>query len=161
MSLIGLAASYVLLCLLGVLILLRLNFPLWVKLVVILAMSGGYLLHYSTLKSFLGWPSFEPLPMQFEILATDIQEPSATQNSKGAIHFWVRSATRSDEAPRAYQRPYSKSLHQKSVEINRALRSGKRQFGRRSEDPSGSGDAGGFLLPSRQALPTKTESKSQ
>lgn len=143
------------------LVLLRLNVPVWVKLVIILAMSGGYLLHYSTLKSFLGWPSSEALPMQFEILATDVQEPSATQSGQGAIHFWVRSATGSDEAPRAFQQAYSKSLHQKAVDIDRALKSGKRQFGHRSGDQTGVGGKGEFLLPLRQALPRKTESKSQ
>jgi hypothetical protein len=161
MSLMGLAATYVLLGLLGLLILLRLNFPLWLKFVVILMMSGGYLLHYGTLKSFLGWPSTDALPMQFEIIATDVQEPSVTRDNVAAIHFWVRSATHRDEAPKAYTQPYSKALHQKVIEINKALKSGKRQFGRRSGDQVGGGGKGEFFLPSRQALPAKTESRPQ
>jgi len=110
------------------------------KLLITLFLPGIYFLHWSALHAIKGWPVDRQLPVNFQLLAADISEPAQNKNGKGYIHLWIR--TRDAQHPRAYQLPYSRSLHQQIHDARQRMENGHVQLGYiRDERERGGGAA--------------------
>jgi hypothetical protein len=104
-----------------------------------------YLLHYLGLEQLLGWPLAADPPQRFELVAEQVVEPDPRNGTDGAVFLWVREP--GQDAPRAYQLPYAKPLHQQVAAAAQRRADGAPQVGerRRVEGQSASGDGGRVL----------------
>lgn len=133
-AIIGLTITYVALAVL----LLSLNFftrwPLWLKLLCVIAVTGFYFVTYRSLNGVLGWPTTATLPDRFLLLASSVTEPDKTRGTAGVVHIWATSleAGRPAAEPRAYTLPYTKELHSQLEDANKNMRNGILQLGRRT-----------------------------
>lgn len=82
------------------------------------------LLVWSSIYSYLGWPSKDPFPPKYIVHWAQVEEPDP--NSEGAIYIWLSELDSNDNfkllkyynkknEPRIYQIQYTKPLH-KSVQ---------------------------------------------
>lgn len=143
----GLILAFAALLLLTLLALLWSRWPVWMKGVLVLAVTGLYFYGNDAVHRVWGVPSRDPLPERFVMLAAAVDEP--TGKSPGSIFLWVsvpREGENNRLSPIAYRVPYSKRLHQ---EIDEGVRKGKdgiSQMGT-AEAKAGAGQGLGFLRP--------------
>jgi len=76
-----------------------------------------YFLAYATYTDLLGGPTTAPLPEEFFVLGSTVDEPVA-------IYAWV--ITRDSKVPRAHMLPYSKDLHREMDKAIQILQMGKK-----------------------------------
>ncbi|PWV62436.1 hypothetical protein [Plasticicumulans acidivorans] len=133
---IGLSAAYALLALLLASLWLHARLPLWVKFTAVALVTAFYFVTWRTLPGFMGWPSSEPLPARFQLLASEIQEPEPQRGFAGVIHVWVvdLAGDRPAAAPRAYRLDYDKPLHALFADAMKRIRQGVPQLGSRTDD---------------------------
>lgn len=134
MTPLALSLSFAVLGLLGVLALLWSRWPGWLKGLLVLGIAGFYFVVDGAVHDLTGWPSADPLPRRFVLLASVIEEPSA--KSPGHLDLWVNALEddgKATAAPRAHRLPYSKSLHGVLDEASKKQRQGVSQIG--SADP--------------------------
>ena len=62
-----------------------------------------------------GWPSGARLPAHAEVVSALVREPDPATADKGRIYLWLDVGR---SAPRAFELPYSRSLHE---QVQRAL----------------------------------------
>lgn len=119
-------AALVLLCALA---LLWSRWPTWLKGLLVVAVTSLYFYGDAVLHDQWGWPSTDPLPERFVLLAAVIEEPSAKTN--GALYIWVNAVSGGKPAarPRAYRLPYAKDLHALLDEAMKKARQGISQMG--------------------------------
>ncbi|MFT3957179.1 MAG: hypothetical protein QM722_23200 [Piscinibacter sp.] len=119
-------AALVLLCTLA---LLWSRWPAWLKLLLVLGVTGFYFYADGQVHGLAGWPSRDALPERFVLLAAVIEEPSA--KGKGALYVWVNELKdgKPSAQPRAYQLPYAKDLHALLNEGMKKVRQGISQMG--------------------------------
>lgn len=99
------------------------QWPVWLKGMLVCAVSALYFLGYGAIHGILGLPSTEKLPERFVMLAAFVEEP--VKKKPGALYLWVSEIKEGQETilnPRAYKLPYSRQLHER---INKALERGK------------------------------------
>jgi hypothetical protein len=108
---------------------LRSTWPWTVKLAATVVTSALLVVVYLAMLALLGWPTSEPLPGRFELIAADVQEPIKGRDDKGAIYLWAKAAEDPGSEPRAYRLPYSKKLHGQVVSALDSSRKGTRQLG--------------------------------
>ena len=108
-SLVVLTLTYAFCLFVLLLLVVRSRLSLAVRLSVVLAAGGFYLLHYFSLNELQGWPSNSSLPENFTLHAWRFQEPNPVENQSGHIHLWIQAQNWA--APRAYALPYSSELH--------------------------------------------------
>lgn len=130
--------AYVLLAALLVLVLLygRLHYVL--KLLLVILVAGLYLFSYNGWKQVQGWPSQTPLPENFLLHASVIDEPDQEKGTKGKIFIWASTLKGSFPAtePRAYEVPYNQDVHSSLEDALRNMRNGNIQLGAKKRSGS-------------------------
>ena len=119
-------ATLVLLCSLA---LLWSRWPGWLKGVLVAGVAVFYFWANDVAHGLSGWPSPDPLPERFALLAAVIDEP--TTKSAGGLYVWVNAIENGKPVtqPRAYRLPYSKDLHSLLNEGLKKARQGVSQMG--------------------------------
>ena len=119
-------AALLLLCLLA---LLQSRWPAWLRGLLVVGVSAFYFYAENAVHTLWGWPSGDPLPERFVLLAAVIEEPTARR--EGALYVWVNAIEDGKPAaqPRAYQLPYAKDLHALLNEGLKKVRNGIAQLG--------------------------------
>lgn len=132
-AIIGLSLTYVALAalLLGIFMFARV--PTWLKFCCLLMVSGFYYLTWYSYAGLLGWPTQQPLPEHFQLLASSITEPDESHGEAGHIHLWLSAFedNRPAAEPRAYVIPYDLKTHAALDNALSKQRQGKIQLGRR------------------------------
>lgn len=130
-----------------------------VKLLVTLALPLLYGLHWQGLQDVKGWPAYQPLPEEFELIAADVVEPKSGDGIEGAINLWIRPE--SDSEPRVHALPYTREMHKMLFETKQRMDGGQSQVGVLRNADSGQGAAIGneqrleFQNAARSLLPPK------
>lgn len=121
--------AFVALAALVALALLASRWPAWAKGLLVLGVTALYFVAERGFQDAWGWPSQAAMPERFVLLAVVVEEP--TPRDKGRLFVWVNGLE--DGAPvrrpRAYQLPYSKSLHGMLEEAMKKTRQGVTQIG--------------------------------
>jgi hypothetical protein len=119
----------VVLAVLAVLALLWSRWPVWLKGLLVAGVCVFYFWADEAVHQMWGWPSTDPLPERFVLLAAVFEEP--TTKSAGALYVWVQALEngKPGKAPRAYQLPYAKDLHALLSEGIKKARQGVTQMG--------------------------------
>lgn len=127
----------------------------WLKVSLITIALALSLFVWRALESYIGWPSKQDLPAEYQILWVMVEEPTATK--EGQVFLWIRPV-RSEmdlipydlfiykpeiSEPRAYCLNYSRKLHEQSQKAIDALKKGKIIIGKKeiagAEGEEGSG----------------------
>jgi hypothetical protein len=121
--------SFVSLVMLCTLALLWSHWPGWLKGVLVLGVAVFYFWANEAVHSMWGWPSADPLPERFVLLAAVIDEPNT--KSAGGLYVWVNAIENGKPVtqPRAYKLPYTKDLHSLLNEGLKKARQGVSQMG--------------------------------
>lgn len=121
--------SFAALVMLTALALLWSRWPVWLKGLLVIAVTGFYFYADDALHGIAGLPSRDTLPERFVLLAAVIEEPNA--KSKGSLYVWVNELKDGKPAtqPRAYRLPYQKDLHALLNEGMKKVRQGISQMG--------------------------------
>lgn len=121
--------SFAVLLLLAVLALLHSRWPGWLKGLLVAGVAVFYFWSNDVVHAMWGWPSADPLPERFVLLAAVIDEPNA--KSAGALYVWVNAIENGKpvQQPRAYKLPYAKDLHALLNEGIKKSRQGVSQMG--------------------------------
>ncbi len=125
----ALTLSFVLLVFLAVLALLWSRWPVWLKGLLVAGVAIFYFFADDVVHTLAGWPTTDPLPERFVLLAAVIDEPTA--KTPGALYVWVNAIEKNKpaEAPRGYKLPYAKDLHALLNEGLKKSRQGVTQMG--------------------------------
>ena len=136
----ALVLTFAVLVLLTTLALLWSSWPGWLKGVLVAGVAVFYFWADSVIHDLPGWPSSDPLPERFVLLAAVIDEPSKQRS--GALHIWINALDNGKPAtrPRAYTLPYAKDLHAVLDEASKKNRQGVSQMGT-AEPKKGRGGA--------------------
>ena len=156
-AILGLAAGFVFISVLLLLLNLRTDYHWSIKAGMIGIASLFYLITLITLPGFYGWPTLDPLPQKFRLLAHEIREP-ANDTDKGAIFIWTSSLDSDKARPRAYQLPYHPELHSRLTAAQKRIEFGQTIAGEITSDTSGNSSSQGlprFHFIERPPLPAK------
>ena len=115
----GLITAYVVIAVLLLSLNLFSRWSWWVKVLTDLIVIAFFWISYASIPQLLGWPTKQGLPRQFYLHAVNIDEPSR-------IFLWGTDLDRGlgRTAPRAFELPYSTSLHEQADVAARKLRRG-------------------------------------
>ncbi len=121
--------SFAALLLLLTLALLWSSWPGWLKGTLVAGVAIFYFWANTVVHDLSGWPSGDPLPERFVLLAAVIDEP--TKLRQGALHVWVNALDngKPTDKPRAYTLPYAKDVHALLEEAMKKNRQGVSQVG--------------------------------
>ena len=127
----GLIAAYVLIAALLLGISIYSNWSWKIKATVIIITTTFYCVTYFSYPQILGWPTSEPPPQRFRLLASYIEQPDKQRGVSGAIYLWL---ARIDDlslpvVPRAYRFPYSANLYARVLNASSKLSKGIVQLG--------------------------------
>lgn len=137
----GLTAAFVVVAALLVSLNIHSRWPWWVKGAAILVTSWLYIVTYLSWPALIGWPTRDPLPDRFRLLAVHIQEPSKLTGAEGRIFMWATDMDApTDSPPRSHDVPYSAELHQRVAEAGAKLRKNIPQLGETETLDSGRPD---------------------
>lgn len=127
--------SFAALLLLCTLALLQSRWPAWLRGLLVVAVSVFYFYAEVAIHTLWGWPSGDPLPERFVLLAAVIEEPGPRRD--GALYVWVNAVEDGQPAaqPRAHRLPYSKDLHGLLNEGLKKVRNGISQLGTAEAKP--------------------------
>ncbi len=130
-----------------VLALLWSRWPSWLKLLLVVGVSGFYFVAEDLAHRMWGWPAPDALPERWVLLAAVIDEPTA--KSPGALYLWVNTLENGKPVrePRAYRLAYAKDLHALLDEGMKKVRQGVAQMG--SAEPKVGPRGFGWLRPGR------------
>ena len=132
-SVVGLAAAYVLLTVLLLVVLIRLPLRRLFKIGAILAAGAAYVAVFFTTQGLLGWSAPVAVPARFQVLWTRVLEPNPSRGQPGAIHLWLEElddANLPSGEPRAYRLPYSPELAGRVAAAQAEIEKGHPQGGR-------------------------------
>lgn len=129
-------AALVLLCALA---LLWSRWPAWLKGLLVAGVTVLYFHGHQVVHEMWGWPSADPLPERFVLLAAVIEEPTA--KSPGALYVWVNALENGKPSaqPRAFRLPYTKDLHSLLNDGMKKVRQGVSQMGTATPRPGTKG----------------------
>jgi hypothetical protein len=138
-----LSLLYVAIALMLLVLCLATSWKRWVKVLMIVLVTGSYFLATFTFEEMLGWPTPRMLPEKFAIVSAVIEEPNKERGLDGAIYLWITplDSNRPSTVPRAYKLPYLKDNHSQLSEAQRKSRQGIRQIGVVERAGGGSGSA--------------------
>lgn len=127
----GLVAAYVLLAALLAALLLFTRWAWWLKAAMVTLVTGFYLVTYYSIPPLLGWPTTQPLPRRFNLIAAWVQEPDKVSGAPGEIYLWATDITGDPHAhrPRAYALPFTPELHASVAEAAGKLKKNLPQLG--------------------------------
>jgi hypothetical protein len=122
------------------------HWPIWLKGVLITAVTVLYFYGHEAVHSIWGIPSTDALPPKFVVLSAVVQEP--TNKTPGLLYLWISKIGDNGPVlePRAYQLPYSRKLHTQIDEGIKKGRDGISQVGT-AEVKAGNGRGLGWLRP--------------
>ena len=141
---IGLAAGFVFVVVLLLVLTLRTPYHWCIKLGVIALSLALYLVTFYALPGFFGWPTRQALPQKFFLIDAQIDEPRNDADA-GAIYLWVDSLLDEEARPRSYQLPYSKTLHTRITEAQSRMQFGQTLAGEVEASGSEGQSEGGGL----------------
>jgi len=146
-QLLMLALVYALLAFLLLCLCLATRWPLWVKTLGVVLVSGFYMFGHSTFQGIAGWPSDDELPRRFMLLSAVFDEPSPARNHPGAIYIWVHPMKDNQllAMPRVHRLPYEKDLHRILGDGVKKARDGNTQMG--STEPKRGASGLSWLRP--------------
>jgi hypothetical protein len=126
LSVSGLIAAYILIALLLLSINLYSKWSWQVKAGAIFITTVFYITTYISFAPLLGWPTEEPLPNNFRLIAAHVQQPNKITGDDGAIYLWISNINdlAKNSPPRAYVLPYSNGLYEKIVGAKAKLNKG-------------------------------------
>jgi len=115
----GLMTAYVVIAVLLLSLNLFSRWSWWVKVITDIIVVAFFWISYESFPQLMGWPTKQGLPNQFYLHAINIDEPSR-------IFLWGTDLDRGlgRTAPRAYELPYNKKLHEQLDIASRKLRRG-------------------------------------
>ena len=127
----GLVAAYLVIALLLLKINMHSRWGRPVKAGVTLAALAFYLVSYLSIPELLGWPTAQGAPARFRLHAVHVQQPDKVSKSKGTIYLWLTDVRdlAQHAAPRAFQFPYSASMHDIVISATAKLARGVPQMG--------------------------------
>jgi hypothetical protein len=125
----ALVLTFAVLVLLTTLALLWSSWPGWLKGTLVAGVAIFYFWADHVVHDQWGWPTADPMPERFVLLAAVIDEP--TKQRAGALHVWVNAIDNGKpvEKPRAYTLPYAKDVHALLEEAMKKNRQGVSQVG--------------------------------
>ena len=91
--------------------------------------SVSYLVLYFAFPPLLGWPSDDPLPKRFNLVALYAQEPDRITGAKGNIYFWTIDKSAGTQLPRAYRIDFEPELHARVRDVRAKLNKNVPQVG--------------------------------
>lgn len=126
-----LAVLYALLAFLLLVLCMATRWSWWLKIGLVILVSGFYLHGYLSFQQIAGWPSDARLPKRFVFLAAVFDEPSSVRGHEGAIYLWVNPIENDKplDRPRAYRLPYQKDLRGILEDGMKKARDGNTQLG--------------------------------
>ena len=127
----GLVAAFVLIALLLLGVNIYSNYSWRIKAMLIVLVSGFYIVTYYSLPPLMGWPTDAELPKRFNLVAIYVQEPDKTTGDPGEIFLWLTDFDKGPRRnePRAYRVPFEGDLHAKVAEAGTKMRKGLPQLG--------------------------------
>jgi hypothetical protein len=69
-----------------------------------------------------GWPSVNKVPKQAALVWARVDEPDTASGNRGRIYLWLDTGA---PAPRAYELPYTRSLHEQVQKALKSVQHGK------------------------------------
>lgn len=119
-----------------------------VKAVMVVVVSGFFLIHNQVLRAISGWPADDILPPRFVLLSAVFDEPSPARRHAGAIYIWVNEIKDHEalDLPRVYRLAYEKDLHRILGDGLKKAREGNTQIG--TTEPRRGGGGLPWLRPS-------------
>ena len=127
----GLIAAYVLIAALLLGISIYSSWPWKIKATVIIITTTFYGVTYFSYPQVLGWPTAEPPPQRFRLLAAYIEQPDKQRGVSGAIYLWLARIDdlSSPVVPRAYHFSYSANLYARVLNATSKIGKGIAQLG--------------------------------
>ena len=127
----GLVTAYVLLALLLLSINLYSKWSWKIKAGAIVVTTFLYVVTYISFPPLLGWPTGEPPPKRFRLVAADVLQPDKSTGAEGMIYLWLKDLNdlSARTRPRAYELPYSGELHETVIKVKSKLSRGMAQLG--------------------------------
>jgi len=124
------------------------SWPRWLKGVLTLGVCAFYFYGHHAVMSVIGYPTNDPLPARFLLIAAVIEEP--TPKYPGALYLWVTPIEegRRHLEPRGYKLPYMRALHERITEGMKKGQRGISQMGT-AEAKSGQGTGPSWLNPGK------------
>jgi hypothetical protein len=115
------------------------RWPAWLKGLLVVGVSVFYFYADDVVHDMWGWPSSDPLPEHFVLLAAVIDEPTAKR--PGALYVWVNAIEDGKPVPqpRAFRLAYAKDLHALINEGLKRVREGVSQMGTAEPKPGKGG----------------------
>ncbi|MEM7562659.1 MAG: hypothetical protein AAF353_06370 [Pseudomonadota bacterium] len=129
-TLLILSLSYVFLAAVLLLVIHKSNLQLSFKMLLLVFSVGFFWVHFESMKSSMGWPVSDTLPVSFELIEGVVVEPNVREAEPGYVYIWIRDLAEADSLPRAYRLPYGEQLHQRIDEVIKAQGRGKRYAGK-------------------------------
>jgi hypothetical protein len=116
--------------------------------VLTLGVCAFYFYGHNAVMSVIGYPTNDPLPARFLLIAAVIEEP--TPKYPGALYLWVTPIEegRRHLEPRGYKLPYMRALHERITEGMKKGQRGISQMGT-AEAKSGQGTGPSWLNPGK------------
>jgi len=133
-----LVSGYVIIALLLTIFCLQTRYHWGLKAVMIVVVSLFYSLNYFSMLGILGWPTEQELPDNFRLVAAQVIEANKLTGTEGAVYIWATpfDKTLGLTTPRAYQIPYSETLHQQLSGAVEKQKQGITQIGRKKKAES-------------------------
>lgn len=155
-ALFGTLAAYLLLAIL----LLSLNivslWRWWVKLGAILVTTLVFVGAYFAIVGLIGWPSAEPIPDRFSLLAARIVEPDKASGAPGHLYMWVEEIDTLNQPvspPRNHEVIYTVALANALYAAQQKLAEGQQILGEMLETTEDVEEADADMLPQDQSPP--------
>jgi hypothetical protein len=135
---------------------LRTHWSRWIKIGMIVLVTGSYFVANVTFDEMQGWPTASDVPEKFVFHWAVIEEPNKDKGTDGAIYIWASALDdhHPDSVPRAYKLPYLKDAHSTINDAIRRARAGSRQIGSAERPGGGSGNAWFKVNASRKIVLT-------
>src|SRR2546423_13638139 len=117
-TLLAIAAAYVTMGVLLLLIVLTARLRWRLKAIVIIVTSLFFIEVFFATRGLLGWPAMAQLPARFQLLWVRVVEPDLKASGKGAVYLWVEEIDTNNVPlglPRSYTLPYSRPLADRSM----------------------------------------------
>ncbi|MAI27341.1 MAG: hypothetical protein CMN75_15040 [Spirochaeta sp.] len=134
-SVLTLTLAYVAVAALLLSLTLATRYPVWVKGLAILLVSGLYFGTWLGYQGLLGWPSNQPMPSEFRVLWISIEDPDKGSSEPGHIYYWLRALDESGAVsgpPRAHAVPWDEATAEEAQRALDELEEGEVLNGRRT-----------------------------
>ena len=136
-AILGLTAGFITLSLILLMLLLKTRLAVGYKFVLIVLVTGFFWVQYHSLHRYMGWPTDEPLPEEFVLIASEVKEPNSKTGEPGEMLWWIRESHDLNIPPRVYRLPYTPEIHESSQQVIKEQGEGSQYVGKTSPSSSG------------------------